>query len=169
VSESGLWKYLRSHVPGVDWVRVENPVHPGTPDVNYAIDQSSRSSIDGWTELKWVPHFPRKPTKPVFGDKKGLNVAQVRWIKRRTKYGGRVWIVAGVGKLIYFLHGSSYADSFNQLVTADFESIHPMWVLRRNGDAAFEAKVIRLLTMPGRRPLGLAIRQPGSIVSLTGT
>lgn len=155
MSEAGLWKYLRSHVVGVDWVRVENPVFPGTPDVNYAIDETDRAT-EGWAELKWVPRFPKKETKPVFGPKKGLSVQQVRWINRRTSYGARVWIIAGVGKLIYVLDGWTYANRFNAMTTADFQEVSPAYVLERRGDAHFQIRLIRILLEATRRPFAFA-------------
>lgn len=66
---------------------VENPVQPGTPDVNY---------IEGWIELKWMrrwpagkgtvirlPHFTRR---------------QRRWLKRRWENGGATWLLLQVGR-----------------------------------------------------------------------
>lgn len=51
-SESLMWKRLRPHLVAarLDPVRVENPIHPGTPDVNL--------SNGWWIELKCVPRWP---------------------------------------------------------------------------------------------------------------
>ena len=52
--ESGMWKKIRPILLAakLDPVRVENPIHPGTPDVNFA---------DGrWMELKCVPRWPKR-------------------------------------------------------------------------------------------------------------
>ena len=51
-SESLMWKKVRPFLVAakLDPVRVENPIHPGTPDVNIA---------DGrWIELKCIPTWP---------------------------------------------------------------------------------------------------------------
>jgi hypothetical protein len=51
-AESAMWKKLRPILLAakLDPVRVENPIHPGTPDVNLC---------DGrWIELKCIPRWP---------------------------------------------------------------------------------------------------------------
>ena len=51
-AESLMWKKLRPFLLAakLDPVRVENPIHPGTPDVNLC---------DGrWIELKCIPRWP---------------------------------------------------------------------------------------------------------------
>ena len=50
-----LTKALRS----LHAVAVENPVHPGTPDINYS---------EGWIEAKWLRAWPRKPETVVTVD-----------------------------------------------------------------------------------------------------
>lgn len=50
--ESAMWKKVRPILLAakLDPVRVENPIHPGTPDVNLC---------DGrWIELKCIPRWP---------------------------------------------------------------------------------------------------------------
>ena len=51
-AESAMWKKVRPFLLAakLDPVRVENPIHPGTPDVNLC---------DGrWIELKCIPRWP---------------------------------------------------------------------------------------------------------------
>lgn len=50
--ESALWKRIRPifQTAKFDPVRVENPIHPGTPDVNFA--------TGAWVELKSVDRWP---------------------------------------------------------------------------------------------------------------
>lgn len=57
--ESAMWTKLRPILLAakLDPVRVENPIHPGTPDVNIA---------DGrWIELKCIAAWPVRPSTPV--------------------------------------------------------------------------------------------------------
>lgn len=57
-SESGMWKKLRPVLLAakLDPVRVENPIHPGTPDVNLTC---------GWLELKSIMSWPARASTPV--------------------------------------------------------------------------------------------------------
>jgi hypothetical protein len=52
-AESAMWRELRPHLIAakLDPIRVENPIHPGTPDVNLC---------NGfWIEMKTLPDWPR--------------------------------------------------------------------------------------------------------------
>ena len=58
-AESAMWKKLRPILIAakLDPVRVENPIHPGTPDVNIC---------DGrWIELKCIPKWPARASTRV--------------------------------------------------------------------------------------------------------
>jgi len=52
-AESLMWRKFRPHLvmAKLDPIRVENPIHPGTPDINY---------IFGWIELKTIPCWPKE-------------------------------------------------------------------------------------------------------------
>lgn len=71
----------------VDAVAVENPVYPGTPDVNY---------IDGWLELKWLRRWPKKEETIVRLEH--YTPQQRLWLRRRTLRGGRAFLLLQVGK-----------------------------------------------------------------------
>jgi hypothetical protein len=75
--ESAMWKRLRSHLVAakLDPVRVENPIHPGTPDVNLA---------DGrWIELKTIEAWrPPGHITPI----RHFTPQQRVWLYRRWKY-----------------------------------------------------------------------------------
>ena len=76
--ESGMWKKLRPVLLAakLDPVRVENPIHPGTPDVNLA---------DGrWIELKCIPSWPVRAASIVRIDH--FTAQQRVWLFRRWKY-----------------------------------------------------------------------------------
>jgi hypothetical protein len=66
--------------------------------------------------------FRRKPTRPstiVLTDKHGLRPAQKLWIRRRTKVGGLVLIVVGIGDYVYLVPGR-YAAVINDWTLLDF-------------------------------------------------
>jgi hypothetical protein len=73
-----MWKRLRPFLIAarLDPVRVENPIHPGTPDVNLC---------DGrWVELKTIEAWPLKAEAIV---KLSWYTPQQRvWLYRRWKY-----------------------------------------------------------------------------------
>lgn len=137
--ESTLWSYIRDHVKGPDYVRVENSVGPGTPDVNY-----SYRGYEGWMELKYRSTFPRIG-HAAFGDD-GLNPGQRVWIRRRVELGGVVWIVAGVVEDVYFIPGY-LSQTFNSMGLANLAQASHLKILRR--DKQFSKKVLHLLSQHG--------------------
>ena len=77
-AESAMWKKLRPFLltAKLDPVRVENPIHPGTPDVNL--------SNGKWIELKCIPRWPVRDTTIV---RISHYTPQQRvWLYRRWKY-----------------------------------------------------------------------------------
>lgn len=77
-------------------VAVENSVHPGTPDVNYA---------GGWIELKSLDRWPTREDTPVRIDH-FTNVQKI-WIRGRTKVGGRIHVLLRVGREWLLFSGES--------------------------------------------------------------
>jgi len=71
---------------GLDVMSVENPVRPGTPDVNY---------IEGWMELKVLDRWPvRASTKiqvPCFTPQQRV------WLERRFRRGGAAYFLILIG------------------------------------------------------------------------
>ena len=77
-NESLMWRKVRPHLVAakLDPVRVENPIHPGTPDVNLA---------DGrWIELKCVPGWPAQENSLL--RIRHYTPQQRVWLYRRWKY-----------------------------------------------------------------------------------
>lgn len=72
---------------GLDGFSVENPVRPGTPDLNY---------IEGWVELKVLESWPvRAATKikvPCFTGQQRV------WLKRRWDRGGASYFLILIDK-----------------------------------------------------------------------
>lgn len=83
---------------GLDPVRVENPVHPGTPDVNH---------IEGWIELKWVR------AAPVNGGVVKVDhftPQQRNFLRRRCRHGGDAHLLLKVGQCWMLFKGDVAAD-----------------------------------------------------------
>ena len=81
-SESQMWRTLRPAMLSLDPVRIECKVDEGVPDVNY---------LTGWLELKYADcpatdpqYIPRLPH---------FTPEQRRWLSRRWKAGGLVWLM----------------------------------------------------------------------------
>jgi hypothetical protein len=73
-----MWKKIRPILLAakLDPVRVENPIHPGTPDVNF---------VDGrWMELKCLPRWPARAHTNVRIPH--YTPQQRVWLYRRWKY-----------------------------------------------------------------------------------
>jgi len=77
-AESAMWNKVRPILVAarLDPVRVENPIHPGTPDVNLC---------DGrWIELKCIPCWPVRDSSPV--SIRHFTQQQRVWLYRRWRY-----------------------------------------------------------------------------------
>lgn len=81
MSESNMRQHLVRvlKTAGLDPVSVENPAHPGTPDLNYA---------DGWLELKWVKRVPAREDTVLALEH--FTPQQRVWLLRRWRAGGNV-------------------------------------------------------------------------------
>lgn len=77
-AESTLWRRIRPFLVAakLDPVRVENPIHPGTPDVNLC--------TGSWIELKSIPAWPMRELTRVRIDH--YTPQQRVWLYRRWKY-----------------------------------------------------------------------------------
>lgn len=129
--EARLWAWIRWRLdPGVDAVRVENPIGPGTPDVNFSVE-----SVEGWMELKYRPREPTRPGAKLWPKKKGLSPQQIKWIQRRVGCGGNVWIVAGIAHYIFFVAGRQ-AKNFNAFSLEELYRFSDSVIDRRDPNAA---------------------------------
>ncbi len=97
MSEAAMWRSLRSVLRPLDPVRVENPVVPGTPDLNYS---------HGWIELKFAKQWPPKEG-PLRIDH--FTRQQRAWLIRRRKAGGLAFVLLKVGKTEWLLFDGAIA------------------------------------------------------------
>jgi hypothetical protein len=91
----------------VNAIAVENPIHPGTPDVNY---------VNGWIELKYLEKWPKNADlMPV---KIGHFTPQQRiWLRKRSSYGGKVFLLLKVGKREHLLFKGDDAANYIGIFT----------------------------------------------------
>ncbi len=75
--DGGLRALFRQHLPEVDWQSIETPMTGGgVPDSNYCVD-----GFSGWIEHKKTDGWAVE-----------VKIAQVGWIERRIRHGGRVLV-----------------------------------------------------------------------------
>jgi hypothetical protein len=76
-------RFVISALKALDAIAVENPVYPGTPDVNY---------VEGWIELKSLDKYPKKLaiTKVKIPH---YTKQQRAWIMKRHNRGGQVFLL----------------------------------------------------------------------------
>ena len=96
MKESELWqRHVRPALKGTDAMRVENPLLPGTPDVECTL---------GWLELKQAPKWPggNAPLKI-----KHFTPQQKIWLNRRHSINGRAWVLLHVQGDFLLLRGDA--------------------------------------------------------------
>lgn len=115
MSERDLWHDLRGAVTSGHWVRVENAIVPGTPDVNWAMH-----GTEGWLELKEIPCWP-KPDAVVRVDH--FTREQRIWLKKRRAAGGTAHLLLRVSrsKHVLLFDGLVAAAILGLAVRADLE------------------------------------------------
>jgi hypothetical protein len=97
MSEAAMWDALRPVIRSLDPVRVENPIVPGTPDVNYS---------RGWIELKFSERWPPRGG-PLRVDH--FTRQQRTWLTRRRKAGGLAFLLLKVGETEWLLFDGAVA------------------------------------------------------------
>lgn len=95
MSEKALASQVMQALKPLDGLRVENPCHPGTPDVNYT---------GGWIELKQQDAWPKKAGTPLnLGH--DLTREQRIWLTRREARGGVALVLIQVDRDYLLLFG----------------------------------------------------------------
>lgn len=84
-------------------IAVENPVLPGTPDVNY---------VEGWIELKRLDKWPARKTTVVRIPT--YTPQQKVFAVRRRRVGGQSWFLLQVGNEWLLLDAADAAVSINK-------------------------------------------------------
>lgn len=136
MAETRLWqKVLKPLMPRGKFTRIENAeAGPGTPDVHYRLTET-----DGWLELKDARH-PNSDV-PFPNENVGLHKTQLHWLKEYISYGGLAWIVARVGKRIFWIHGRHFS-AFNG---ATMKRLHALSAYVMDQDSPDVRKIKKLL------------------------
>jgi hypothetical protein len=106
MSEQTMRQLVVRGLRSMDAVSVENPAHPGTPDVNY---------VEGWLELKQLPRWPRDEAKVIICSH--FRTGQRVWIKKRARAGGQVHVLLQVGRDWLLLPGREAAVELGKSAT----------------------------------------------------
>lgn len=95
-TESSLRAAVIEALEPLHAIAVENPALPGTPDVNY---------IGGWIELKSSAGWPSRKSTPLRCDH--WTPQQKVFHLRRSRKGGRTWVLLQVGTDYLLLDGET--------------------------------------------------------------
>jgi len=92
--------------PGLHMVRVENPVGPGTPDVNWCGRNRATGEVStGWVELKYLEAWPKRASTLV--RIKHYTQQQRDWLLLRHAAGGRVALLLQVRREYLLFKGAA--------------------------------------------------------------
>lgn len=111
MSESNMRRKVVKALKSLDAIAVENPVYPGTPDVNH---------IHGWIELKWLRSWPKR--KDTIVKIEHYTLEQKLWIRRRHKNGGQVTLLLQCGNT-WLLFDAIMAQQVGSLTREELESL----------------------------------------------
>ncbi len=112
MSEKNLAGHVMKALKPLDGLRVENPCHPGTPDVNY---------IGGWIELKQQNAWPKKPETPLKLNH-DLTLQQRIWLIRREDKGGVALVLVQVARDYLLLSGGVAARLIGEATQAELKT-----------------------------------------------
>lgn len=96
-------------------IAVENPVLPGTPDVNY---------VEGWIELKWLRSWPVQGgvvSIPHFTPQQKV------WHYKRRRAGGNSWFLLQCRREWILLDGAVAAKVINKLTREELIDAGAYW------------------------------------------
>lgn len=108
MSESGLRQTIVRELKSLDAISVENPVYPGTPDVNF---------IGGWMELKWLRKWPER--KETIVSIPHFTPQQRVWLYRRWRRGGFSCLLLKVGREVLVFDGDVASESVGRVTKGE--------------------------------------------------
>lgn len=100
---------------GLDPIPVENPAHPGTPDLNFG-----GAAGEGWIELKQLARWPKGDATVVAIEHFAPH--QRLALRRRWRAGGAAFLLLQVGRRDWLLfHGDDAAQHVGRVPRAELE------------------------------------------------
>ncbi len=139
MNESDIRQLVVKALKGLDAMSVENPAHPGTPDVNY---------VEGWIELKYLKAWPVRPYTTL--KIRCFTPQQRVWLNRRCRRGGNAFFLVRVADDWLLYDGTTAARRIGRMDKEEmFERslLHCRKTLRTND-------LIKALKTWDRRPRG---------------
>ena len=112
MSEKDMRSRLVRALKPLHAIAVENPVLPGTPDINYR---------DGWVEAKWLRAWPRRPETVV--PLEHFTQQQRFWLRQRCRAGGAAWLILQCRNQWLVFRGSTAAKYLGHVPRAELESL----------------------------------------------
>lgn len=137
MSERSMSRLVMDAIHFLDPVRVENPAHPGTPDINYCgymrlesftsmqLDQpptkiNFNQLFEGWIELKELDKWPARASTIVRVEH--FTPQQRIWLDRRWRSGGAAWVLLKVEQDWLLLTGEAAARVLGKVTKGELIS-----------------------------------------------
>lgn len=121
--ERDVWFFIKSvetNMFRTRWMRCENAVAIGVPDINACIDGN-----EFWVELK-CPKVHVRKTTPVFGSSHKISSMQLSWFRRQAAAGGRGFVLVCNDALTLLLDGSRLTSAVNRMTIDELKASHEL-------------------------------------------
>lgn len=121
-----VWQVVRPHLKRLHAQRIESPITPSFPDVEY---------VGGTVELKYEKEWPKRSTTNLNVKSVKRNPRQRNWWKRRCSSGGRCFVLLRVADdwlLFWGMDASELLCYSNKLKLIERAIKH--WEKRINGE-----------------------------------
>lgn len=116
MSESGQRQRVIRALKSLDAIPVENPMRPGTPDVNCTV---------AWLELKWLRRWPARPDTVVriehFTNRQRMFLRR-RWGIARGG-AGAAWLLLQVGREWLLFDGETAGDHVGRVCRSELYNL----------------------------------------------
>lgn len=117
-----MWQTLKPLLNRDGWqaMRVENPIGPGTPDINWLAPP-----MEGWVEMKFVKRYP--PRGGVV-QMKDFTPQQRVWLAKRCRVGGRAHLIVHCDEEWLLFHGMIAAMQVGKIIRpALYDAAQRVW------------------------------------------